>query len=378
MLKKVLVIILILSMFFPIRNLSAYTNETYNNVISYEYRLGDDSPHPLMDLLMVHFVDEVHRVNVIREDGLEVSREPDQFGLACNVTYTLEAWAPFNTFLGTDTVTVTGIQNTANDCPEGSPGAGGGDGGGGDDCGCIFNTPGWDRYMGKVDQIINRIPSPPNWQSVANTMRDTIVPRMVNDFGDLLGRAPSTPDLEVIRAPSQPRTPSTPNAPSSPILSDRNITDSEPSFNEPSGLDDSAFNLSDLKDDAEVIEFEEDPTGGFEISNPVDSLPELPSDDFPIPGETNAGDYGEHQPTEEDIEYPDAPVDEGIPIPDDPPEPDDGDYDAPIPEQPENEVPTPGDDFGDLPLPGGDYDAPIPDDGEGYPEGSHYYKDQPD
>lgn len=78
-----------------------------------------------------------------------------------------------------------------------NPPPGGGDGGEGCD-GCkwltdILACPAWDQYMGEWESMLRDvIPPPPDWQEVANIMRDTIVPAMGQE---LVNRAPEIAEI---------------------------------------------------------------------------------------------------------------------------------------------------------------------------------------
>jgi hypothetical protein len=204
------------------------------------------------------------------------------------------------------------------------------------DSGCIgcdlFNCPGWDEYMAKIDEIKNKIPPAPNWDEVAGKIRDAIVPRLVQDLENMLGPAPA-----------QPTPP-----PQLPKIDDRGISTKVPQMQDVPGLKDSGFNSGDIKTDSPQIEFREDPTGGFDlISDPINSLPDFPTDAFPKPGSTNAGEWGKNKPTGTTNTFPTAPIDIGDP----------GTGGAPIPKSSGgdtgNTPPSPGDDLGAAPTPGG-------------------------
>ncbi len=230
----------------------------------------------------------------------------------------------------------------------------GGDGGGGTDPGgggtdpeenpppkacdpeCrIFRCPQWDDYMGKIDNIANKIPPPPNWPEVADTFRDSIVPKLVDDIGDLLGTAPNPP------AP----------APELPGLDDRGIKGKEPEMKDVPGLEDSGFDANKIKNEAPKIPEREDPTGGFDLStNPVDALPDAPEN--PKPGETDAGEWGKNKPKEEDNPFP-YPKDKGDPDVGSQPKPGDNGATPPSPGGDPGSAPKPGGDLGNGPSPGG-------------------------
>ncbi|MBM7543254.1 hypothetical protein [Amphibacillus cookii] len=271
----------------------------------------------------------------------------------------------------TETVYINQIQSQASVC---FPDSDGDDNG--SDCGCIFNTPGWEDYMGRINDIIDAIPSPPNWGQVANTFRDSIVPRLINDTRDMLGYAPSLP-----------------SEPSYPDTIRGGIT--EPRGNNAPGLDDASFGVDDIRDGT-PIEVVEDDSGGFNIVDPIDNLPSqeefkdnipkesdmIPPDVPDVEGEAPADPEEQENiapspdeiegtaptPTEEENQAPGPPEenynptptpgeDEGTtaPIPDDrenaAPTPDDNGFNAPIPGSEGNNAPLPGSDIGDVPLP---------------------------
>lgn len=181
---------------------------------------------------------------------------------------------------------------------DGGSGGSGGNGGSGGGCSC-FQTEEWQDLMDILNGIRNRIPSPPNWQSVANTMRDTIVPpltssltnSLTNSFRDMLGTAPSPPSAPATLDVTPPSTPAQP-----PVHDYAGELDSNaPTFNDVPGLDEaSSFTADDIKSEAPEIQFREDESGGFNITNPLESIPKLPYDGFPMPGQ-NAGPW-DHQP----------------------------------------------------------------------------------
>lgn len=236
-------------------------------------------------------------------------------------------------------------------------GSDGGSSGGGGDNSCtitnscdVFECPNWDEYMGKVDQIIAKIPSEPNWQKVAETFRDTIAPRVKADMTDVindtLGRAPSLP-----------------NAPAAlDGIDDRGIT--EPTGKEADGLGDSTFSSDDIKNGAEDIEVREDDSGGFNIENPLETI-EDPPINVPKEEENNAP-----TPDEGDNEAPTPKEDENqAPAPDEPenaaPEPEEPENEAPAPNEPENEAPTPNEQDNSAPTPSEDnVNAPMPSDSD--------------
>ncbi|MGD6940957.1 hypothetical protein ACQCT6_02815 [Cytobacillus gottheilii] len=233
---------------------------------------------------------------------------------------------------------------------DGGSGDDGSDGGSGSCDSCeVIKCPGWDEYMGGLEDIKNAIPPAPNWKEVADTFRDSIAPKIKQDMAGLLGSAPSKP-----AAPSMPSN-----------VNDGGFKNRPPQGSEAPGLGDTDFGT--IKDKAPEIQEVPDNTDGFEINNPINSFPsqeeflENVPDDFdnPAPG-----------PPKDIIGSPPTPLDVGdgeAPIPDDSsgsaPMPGDQGGTAPIPIDGGDTAPLPGDDGGNAPLPSdlGD-NAPIPGD----------------
>lgn len=245
--------------------------------------------------------------------------------------------------------------------PDGSSGGDSGSGGGGGDQTCtisnpcaVFQCPAWDDYMGKVDQIIGKIPSPPNWQNVSEIFRDTIAPRIKSDMSDLLGKAPSLPSV--------------PSMPSG--LDDRGIKAPEGK----DGIGDSGFDSDDIKNGAPKIPVREDPTDGFiikdpigEIKDPPKLIPKEPENKSPIPEEP---ENKSPVPEEPENKAP-TPKDDGgkAPIPEQedvsPPKPSDEEVNAPVPDQGSISPPTPKDSGASAPIPSAEEGSfPIPSDGD--------------
>ena len=176
---------------------------------------------------------------------------------------------------GTDTGTGTDPE------PDPDGGSGSDPGTGGDDP--LIDCPGWDEYMDEIQGIRDAIPPPPNWSEVADTFRDSIVPEIIGDMEDMLGKAPTPP--------SAPTTP--------PPVDDGGIEQQEPSMpiNSELETESDSFTEENIKGAAPIIPERADPTGGFDLTeNPIDSLPTLPTDAFPVPGETDPGEYGRNMP----------------------------------------------------------------------------------
>lgn len=206
----------------------------------------------------------------------------------------------------------------------GSTGGGTGGSTGAQCIGCdMFECPGWNDYMGKVDEIINRL----DWEVVTDVFNRKLI-------GD-------TPP-----APSPPPQ-------MDPITIDPDYDTIELEMPEDVELHESGFTKEDLEKDLPEIEIKEDPNDGFDIKNPIDSLPVMP-DKMPIPGETDAGEWDNQKPKEESNPFP---VPKEL-------EPTQDTGNPPLPQQ--NEEGPPTTDTGGS--------APVPESG---PEGSVKYKTHP-
>lgn len=210
----------------------------------------------------------------------------------------------------------------------------------------LLSCPGWGDFMGKLDDIKAAIPPPPNWPVVADVFRDSIAPQIKADMADLIGTIPE-PVL-----PTLPKPPNLPTAP--PMLEDVKTDIEVPTGQEAPGLEESTFNEDDIKNSAPIIQEREDPTGGFKIVNPIDSLP-------------SQEEFIKNKPNEGDAPLPGNPKElENIsPTPEEPintaPTPGDTGDTAPIPGDAGNVAPLPGTDTSTAPIPGvGNDKAPIP------------------
>jgi len=300
----------------------------------------------------------------------------------CNAPFEMKFYNSSGNLLSTYNGETTQVKNESETC---SSSDGGDNNGGSQDCGCIFNTPGWGDYMGKIDEIIGAIPPPPNWGKVADTFRDSIVPKLIGDLSGLLGSAPSLP-----RAPSMPGG-----------LDDGNLK--KPTGKEDPGL--KGFTGDDIKNEAPKIEEREDPTGGWDILDPIGQLPSQDEfkDNIPNEGEMIAPEVPDVEgkaphPPEEENKAPGSPKEDENIAPK-PPEqenvapgaPDQGENPTPgapkddeniAPKPPEQSNPAPGapnqgenpipgapkEDENIAPVPGGNSGSfPIPGDGIGKP-----------
>lgn len=114
---------------------------------------------------------------------------------------------------------------------------------------CIFECPGWSDFMGYLNHLV---------EMGVGTVE--------------------APDVPVLPAPNIPNIFDVLNS-----VDERNPD--KPTGTEAPGLDDASFDATDLKSGPEV-EFREDPTGGFDIVNPLDTLDENLSDP-PLPEQEN-------------------------------------------------------------------------------------------
>lgn len=249
-------------------------------------------------------------------------------GFNCNVAYEGELLDSSGNTLLKVRLVITGLVNPVCDSESGGEDVGGdGDGGDGDGQTCdncaIFDCPGWDEHLGKLDAIKNAIPPPPNWNQVSQTFSDAIVPRLVSEtktmLSELLGKAPTPP----------------PSLPDLPPLNDHNFEQKKPVMQDVPGLE--GFTKDDVEKGAPVLPYEDDPSGGFNLTvDPVNNLPDV------VPG----GDPGAYKrdPNELPATYPGKPKETDVDM---------------------GGAPKPSGDVGTPPKPEG---APSkPDDGAGFP-----------
>lgn len=261
------------------------------------------------------------------------------FYFSCNRYYLAEFFGASDNLLVRIKIHVTGLVNPT--CDSSSYGNYE-DMGGSDSNSCnaceLFSCPGWSDYMGKLTEIKNAIPPAPNWNQVATIFRDTIVPQLVSDIGTLFGPAPNIP--------AEPAELSD--------LDTRGIGNKVPSMPD-SGLDTSGFTKSRIESEAPVIEERDDPTGGWDITDPIGTLPDFPS--MPIPGETDPKGWDAGKPKETETQLPIPKDQQGTP----------DTSNAPTPNQNNDTPPSPG---------GNDNNAPTPNQGDW--NGTEYYKKHPD
>lgn len=293
----------------------------------------------------------------------------------CNLAYRMYYKNAAGQQIGYLAVEISGLSNpTCNSTGAGEPPAP--EDGKCDSC-AVFECPAWGDYMGKLDDIQAAIPPPPNWDEVAGTFRDTIAPQIKDDMASLIGETatPSRPNFSgAPDAPTAPNgssaMPDTGSAPEQPpALDDGGLT--APQGQEAPGLGDSSFNAGDVKDAATPIQENADPTGGFTINDPANSLPsqeefienadKMPAYEPENPSPTSPA-YEPDNPIPTSPAYePDNPAPAGPAYDPNNPAPGGPEYDDSNPYPGYNE---PSGDYDTAPLPG-DTTAPAPAPGTG-------------
>jgi len=358
MIKKITTLALCILLIYP-NSIYAYTiYEVSGSAIIQQpiYDPGADrytakfDPNVVMRIVFGSYTDETFNTPLTIKERTQTptNRFVGDHHFYCNSYYKAEYFDENGNKVGTIKFNATQIKDPT--CDSGTSFESGDNGSGG--CvGCgIFNCPGWGQYMEKLEQIRGAIPPPPDWEQVAGTFRDIIVPKMIADMREMLGSAPS-PTL---------------SKPQPPPIDTGGIEYEIPRMNDVPGLKESTFSKDDLENQAKTIPFREDQTGGFDLmQNPIEALPDLPFD-IPIPGKTNAGEWEKNKPRSEDIPFPNDPREGDIYIPT-PPKPEDDPGQAPTPENDPGQAPTPGDDL---------TPPPSPQD-EGW-DGTRYYKNHPE
>lgn len=181
-----------------------------------------------------------------------------------------------------------------------------------------------DGLGGKIDKLGDKIPPPPDWNKLADKFANEISPKLADDIKSMTGEAPDPP-------PPPPQIPETDN---------KGLDKYEPDFQNPVN---NGFTADDIKNSAPVIKENKDESGGFDIKDPIGSLPDVPKN-LPKPGETEKSEWGKNKPKTQE------------------PDP------IPAPKEPSKEIDTSG--FPKPKPPSGDSSPPKPSGGGGGGEGS--------
>lgn len=258
----------------------------------------------------------------------------DGMGFNCNSPYIGELYDSSGDLLVRAKVVITGLKKPA--CDDESGDSGGNDGSGNitcDICAALKEIrSSLNANNNKLDSIINKIPPPPNWQEVADTMSNTIVPQLVGDtrvmLDDLLGRAPAPPPM-----PMQPGAPEDLAAPDTSKMPD------EPKVDLPPEKDDNSFTAEDVMKEAEELEYVEpdEEDSGFNLT--IDPFEQL----------ENPGSPGEPKEPEDPgnpgiPKEPDIPESPGTPNQEveAPPKPNTPDFNPGSPGTPNDDIGSPG------------------------------------
>lgn len=200
--------------------------------------------------------------------------------LTCNGNYQLRFFDKSGQMVGkTDTIKTTEIKNPSCSSFAGDPTGGGDDGGssGGDGmCGDIceaLKCPGWEDIADMIGgAVADHLPPPPDWEEVAETFGDELVPRlgdeMYKQFDDLLGHPEKPRKLEEPPAPKFDGGVDVPKA------------------------EDSVKNVQHYDfENVPSVQVNPDNTGGIDLrmADPIDSIPHTEDGYKPRPGKETGG-----------------------------------------------------------------------------------------
>lgn len=204
------------------------------------------------------------------------------------------------------------------------------------------------KLLSKLDEVGNKIPSPPDWDKVSDIFADKIG----NKMSEVIGKTPDPP--------------SPPPIPDMPGIDTGGLENHMPDIKDNPDLKDSNFTADDIKKEAKPIEEKKDDSGGFDIGNPLDNLPETPKE-LPKPGETEKSGWTQDKPKEPTGDLP-KPKDKGKEEPPKPPKPNKDNDKPPKPSGNDDKPPKPGGNDDKPPKPGGnDAKPPKPGDNGGNP-----------
>ncbi|TRM08764.1 hypothetical protein FH966_16440 [Lentibacillus cibarius] len=180
--KKSIFLLLLIMLFIPVSNAYALEvfvqeGEAYKSEVYYDaqenFYIADFYPATVYTAKKISygndstFTDPQTTVNISRNDYSGDYLTATEF--TCNVYYEEFLYGKNGEEVGHIRLHVDDLVNPA--CDSGSESDGESGKGSDGNCGCIFNTPGWDDYMNEIEQIKNAIPSPPDWDKVAAKMR---------------------------------------------------------------------------------------------------------------------------------------------------------------------------------------------------------------
>lgn len=204
------------------------------------------------------------------------------------------------------------------------------------------------KLLSKLDEVGNKIPPPPDWDKVSDIFADKIG----NKMSEVIGKTPDPP--------------SPPPIPDMPGIDTGGLENHMPDIKDNPDLKDSNFTADDIKKEAKPIEEKKDDSGGFDIGNPLDNLPETPKE-LPKPGETEKSGWTQDKPKEPTGDLP-KPKDKGKEEPPKPPKPNKDNDKPPKPSGNDDKPPKPGGNDDKPPKPGGnDAKPPKPEDNGGNP-----------
>ncbi|MEB9844998.1 hypothetical protein P4K77_26120 [Bacillus cereus] len=201
------------------------------------------------------------------------------------------------------------------------------------------------KLLNKLDEVGNRIPPPPDWDKVSDIFADKIG----NKMSEVIGKTPDPP--------------SPPPIPDMPGIDTGGLENHMPDMKDNPDLKDSNFTADDIKKEAKPIEEKKDDSGGFDIGNPLDNLPETPKD-LPKPGETEKSGWTQDKPKEPTGDLP-TPKDKGKEEPPKPPKPNKDNDKPPKPSGNDDKPPKPGGSNDKPPKPGGNDAKPPKPGGDG-------------
>ncbi|TKC16018.1 hypothetical protein CQB03_26360 [Bacillus paranthracis] len=204
------------------------------------------------------------------------------------------------------------------------------------------------KLLSKLDEVGNKIPPPPDWDKVSDIFADKIG----NKMSEVIGKTPDPP--------------SPPPIPDMPGIDTGGLENHMPDIKDNPDLKDSGFTADDIKKEAKPIEEKKDESGGFDIGNPLDNLPETPKE-LPKPGETEKSGWTQDKPKEPTGDLP-TPKDKDKGEPPKPTKPNTDNEKPPKPSVNDDKPPKPGNNDGNPPKPGGnDTSPPRPGDNGGNP-----------